>query len=565
MTNRNACILSTVFSAAALSSVADTRPNILIILTDDSGYSDPGCYGGEIDTPNLDKLAHNGLRFKTFYNNARCSPTRASIMTGRYNTRAGFAAGTLGGWGREVNLPSYRARLPYELPTIAEVMKESGYQTLMTGKWHLGGSMLKNHPDWSTWWKNTHPGWELTPDEGEHEFNALPLQRGFDRFFGMIEGETHHFFVPGDEAGYMEGNTRAKIPYDKTYSMFCYYENTNRYPFTKNHLQTGPAFYATDGMTDRAIKMIRDASDENKPPFFMYVAYRAPHTPLQAPKELVDKYLLRYSDLKKVEEDHVNGLIREKLFPANMEYIKNFENGGARNAETERFKLRLAVHAAMMEKVDENVGRIVQTLDELGELDNTLIFYLSDNGASSIVGDMLNRPYRGCKALLWEGGAKTHCIVHWPDVVKPDTITDSIGWVGDFLPTCLEIAGGTYPAEFRGKKTEPLDGRSILPTLKGETQPPPEYLFFNDRGQQSVIAGGRWKLLINPGWYANTSKQGGTQYELYDLEKDPAEARNIAAKNPDRVKQLAAVCAKWQQENGILDYAEVRKMRPNDQ
>lgn len=551
-------LIASVCAVAA----ASERPNILIILADDSGYSDLGCYGGEIDTPNLDKLAHGGLRFRNFYNNGRCSPTRASLITGRDSAHAGFGAGTLGGWNREMKLSAYRARLPYDLPTIAEVMKATGYHTMMAGKWHLGGSLMKDEPKRQTLWKRLHPGWALTPEEIEADFNGLPPQRGFDEFFGLIEGETHHFFTPDDEQEYLEGNAPAKLWFDKTYTMNCYYEREDRYPYTPNNGKTAKAFYATDGMTDRAIEMIRKASGDGKPPFFMYMAYRAPHLPLQAPQELVDKYMPRYADLAKVETGRIDGLVREGLWQAGTGYPKTFADGG-KGKKADDAQLRFALHAAMVEKIDENVGRVVETLKEAGQLDHTLIIYLSDNGAASHVGDMMNKPYKGCKALMWEGGTKTHCIVHWPGVVKPGTITDSVGWVGDFLPTCLDIAGGTYPAEFRGTKTAPLDGRSLLPILKGRNLPDPEYLFSNDKGQQGVIYKGRWKLLIEPGWYKLTSKKAGIDYELYDLENDPAETTNLAGQNPELVQQLAKACEAWQQRCGIVDYVEILKIRPD--
>jgi arylsulfatase len=550
--------------SAALLQAADPRPNIVIILTDDSGYSDLGCYGSEIDTPNLDQMAADGLRFRNFYNNGRCSPSRASLMTGRDSAHAGFAAGTLGGWSREMQQPAYRARLPYDLPTIAEVMKASGYRTMMTGKWHLGGSLLKNFPQWQGWWEQTHPGWVFSEEEAEADFNALPPQRGFDEFFGMIEGETHHFFTPDDSPDYFEGNQRAVLSFDRTYDMFCYYNQTNRYPYTANHGRSGPAFYATDGMTDRALEMIRNASGADQPPFFMYVAYRAPHTPLQAPKELVDKYLSRYADLPAVEAGRVDGLVREGLWEAGTPYRKFFVP--ARDLTTGRMKelhVKAAVHAAMVEKVDENVGKIFQTLEKTGQLDNTLVIYLSDNGSASHLGDLMNTPYYGCKALMWEGGTKTHCIARWPGVIAPGTITESIGWIGDLLPTCLEVAGGSYPSGFRGTKTAPLDGRSLLPVLKGEAMDPPEYLFSNDKGQQGVIYKGRWKLLIEPGWYVNTQKEPGAAYELYDLQTDPAEKNNMAEQKPELVKQLVKACEDWQQRCGIVDYGEILKIRPD--
>jgi len=542
---------------------AQDRPNIIIIMTDDSGYSDLGCYGGEIDTPNLDRMAKNGLRFRNFYNNGRCSPTRASLMTGRDSAHAGFGAGTLGGWNREMKQPAYRARLPYDLPTIAEVMKASGYQTLMTGKWHLGGSHMKDRKGWQEWWKKQHPGWELTDAEIEADFNGLPPQRGFDHFFGLIEGETHQFFTAEDKHEYLEGNEHAKLKIDREYNMHCYYKNKDRYPFTENHGKTAKAFYGTDGMTDRTIEMIEEAAVAPEP-FFLYMAYRAPHLPLQAPKELVDKYLPRYADLSKVEDDRIDGMVREGLWKEGSPYRKCFIP--ARKMSDEKMKsyqLKAALHAAMIEKIDENVGKVFQTLEKIGELENTLVVYLSDNGAASHLGDLMNTPYFGCKALMYEGGTKTHCIAQWPGVIKPGTLTDRMGWVGDLLPTCLDIAGGTYPAEFRGTQTAPLDGRSLLPILKGKTMAPPEYLFSNDKGQQGVIYKSRWKLLIEPGWYVQTSKKPGTVFELYDLSTDPAEKTNLAGQKPELVQQLAKACEDWQERCGIVDYSEILKIRPN--
>jgi len=553
------------FCIAAMTAVAAPmeHPNIIVMLTDDSGYSDLGCYGGEIDTPNIDRLAHNGLRFRDFYTNGRCSPTRASLLTGRDSAHAGFAAGSLGGWNRELKLPAYRARLPYDLPTVAELMKASGYRTLMTGKWHLGGSQMKTKPGRQDGWKRTHPGWELTQEEINADFNALPPQRGFDAFFGLIEGETHFFITPQDKHDYREGNKHATLSFDRSYDMHCYYERADRYPYTPNHGKTAQAFYGTDGMTDRTIEMIRNAA-KGEQPFFMYMAYRAPHLPLQAPQELVDKYLPRYADLAQVQNDRVAGLVREGLWKQGTPYREHFGPWRKIPKEKEsKYQLRAAIHAAMMEKIDQSVGRVYQTLETLDELDNTLILYLSDNGAASHLGDLMNVPYYGSKARLWEGGTKTHCIAHWPGVVQPGTITESVGWVGDLLPTFLEIADGTYPKEFRGSETAPLDGRSLLPVLKGKAMDPPEYLFSNDKGQQGVIYKGRWKLLIEPGWFVHTRKVPGIVYELYDLENDPAEKTNLVEQKPELVGQLARACEEWQEKNGIVDYGEILAIRPN--
>ncbi|AQQ71582.1 Arylsulfatase [Limihaloglobus sulfuriphilus] len=550
-------------AAAAFRPAKEKTPNIIVILTDDSGYTDLGCYGGEIHTPNIDSLARNGMRFTNFYSAGRCSPTRASLLTGRDSAHAGFAAGTLGGWQWEMKRPSYRARLAYNLPTIPELLGQRGYHTMMAGKWHLGGSLMKDSPARRQLWKKLHPGWELTPQEMEADFNALPMQRGFDRYFGLIEGENHFFFTPEEQHNYLDGNKPARLNYDQTYSMHCHYEDENRYPYTPNHGKTAKAFYATDGVTDRALDMLKDTSGSDKP-FFMYLAYRAPHMPLQAPQELVDKYMPLYEDMETVEKKRVEGLKREKLLPENTDYRKYFHTRKfPGEQEKKEYQLRLALHAAMLEKVDQNVGRLTRLLKEQGQLDNTLILYFSDNGAAAHVGDMMNKPYYGCKALMWEGGTKTHCIAHWPARVKPGLINHTICHVYDIMPTCLTLAGGSYPDEFHGQKTEPLDGRDISGVFDGKDLPPAEYMFFNDKGQQGCIYKGRWKLLIEPGWYVHTSKTEETVYELYDLENDPAETTDISQKKPELAARLTAECDKWQKKCGIVDYSEILDTRPN--
>ena len=346
-----------------------------------------------------------------------------------------------------------------------------------------------------------------------------------------------------------------------TYTMNCLWEKgkeqSKRYPYTTNHGKTAPAYYSTDGITDRAIRMIEETNDAGDQPYFLYMAHRAPHLPLQAPQDLVDKYMSRYENFSKVEADRAAGVVREKLFPKDAAFRSEFGPNKKIPAKRKKeLQLKYALHAAMMEKIDENVGKLVAALKETGEFENTLIFYFSDNGAASHVGDMMNSPYVGSKARMWEGGTKTHCIASWPKVIQPDTITDSIGWVGDILPTCLELAGTTYPETFRGAKTSPPEGRSIVPVLKGQEIAPPEFLFSNDKGQQGVIFKGRWKLLIAPGWYHQTSKVPGIEYELYDLEKDLAEKTNLSLQNPEMVQQLTAACEKWQSKCNIIDYGE---------
>ena len=557
-------IVALVTCLCGFNLLAESRPNIIIIMSDDSGYADLGCYGGEIDTPNLDSLAQQGVRFKNFYNNGRCSPTRASLMTGHDAADVGFGAGTLGGHPT-INRRGYEGILSYTIPTVAELMRDAGYETLMVGKWHLGGTHdIKTNKGAQRNWERQHPDRKLSEEAMEDDYNALPSERGFNQYFGLVSGESHLFYTEDDgwQHRLLEGNKPAgKLPITGTYTMNCLWpkdrDQSKRYPYTTNHGKTAPAYYATDGITDRAIRMIKETNVAGDQPYFLYVAHRAPHLPLQAPQDLVDKYMSRYENFAQVEADRAAGLVREKLFPKDAAFRSEFGPNKKIPAERKKeLQLKYALHAAMMEKIDENVGKLVAALKETGEFDNTLIFYFSDNGAASHVGDMMNSPYVGSKARLWEGGTKTHCIVSWPKVIARGTITDSVGWVGDILPTCLDLAGTTYPETFRGEKTSPPEGRSIVPVLKGQEIAPPEYLFSNDKGQQGVIFKGRWKLLIAPGWYHQTSKVPGTVYELYNLENDPAEKTNLVQQNPELVEQLKKACEKWQSKCNIIDYGE---------
>ncbi|QBG47014.1 sulfatase [Verrucomicrobia bacterium S94] len=549
--------LSLAISWSVLAS--DTRPNIVVIMTDDSGYTDLGCFGSEIDTPNIDKLADSGIRLSNFYTNGRCSPTRASLLSGLDCAKVGFGGGVVGDWVREMPYPAHRGRLPYDTPLLPELLKEAGYRTLMSGKWHLGGSLMKLKPQRQEVWKQYHEGWELTEEEIEQDFLGLPLQRGFDEYFGLYGAQDNLFYVPGQHHVIMEGNEIAKLNYDREYTMHCFSKRKDL-PYTVNHGKTGKAWYDTDGVTDRAIEMISDASGKDKEPFFLYVAYRAPHKPLQAPEELVQKYLKKYEDIRAVEAARAEGLKAQKLCPPDIEYKKAWYDP----KKEDEFRLQMAIHAAMIEKVDENVGRLVESLKEKGELNNTLILYFSDNGNAAHLDSMFNTPYRGVKALLWEGGCKTHFIASWPGRIKPGTISHEQVWVADILPTCLELAGTEYPETFRGRKTEKLPSRSMLPVLEGKKRKPAEYLFFNDKGQQSVIWQGRWKLLIEPGWFTMTRDVPGIAYELYDLENDPSEQNNLADVRPEIVAMLEKKCNAWIREQGIVEYGKLLELRPGD-
>ncbi|MBU3021277.1 sulfatase-like hydrolase/transferase [Aestuariibacter sp. A3R04] len=558
-----ALLLIGILSAHA----TETRPNIVVILSDDAGYTDLGSFGGEIDTPNLDNLASQGLKLSHFYSNARCSPTRASLLSGVDAAHVGFGGGVVGDWVRELPFPAHRARLKYEQPIIPELLSEAGYHTMMAGKWHLGGSYIKDHQEtMRAQWEATHPEqMKLTDEEMQQDYLALPPQRGFDESFVFHAAQGNLFFRPEEPQPYYFNNEKAQLSYDRKYDMTCYAETD----FGKQHYtacdgKSGNAFYATDGITDEAISMI-DAASKKASPFFMYVAYRAPHKPLQAPTPLVQKYLKRYANIQKVADERHAHLVELGMFPEKAPVRQSGDTWTSLPKEKiDAVRMKAAVHAAMMEKLDENVGRIIAQLKASGELENTLLVYLSDNGAASHIGDLMNQPYTGVKALLWEGGARTHAIIHWPKVVKAGQVTDDVVWVGDFLPTFLDVAEAEFPSQFRGDTPRQPDGRSIVPLLHGSSMPPPEALFFNDKGQQSVLYKGRWKLLIEPGWYLQTLAKPGIAIELYDLESDPGEVNNLASEKPKLVAQLVELAEAWKKENQIVDYKHIIKLKPQD-
>ncbi len=542
------------------------KPNIVVIMSDDAGFTDLGSFGGEIDTPHLDQLAKSGVRFNAFYSNARCSPTRATLLTGVDAAHVGFGGGVVGDWVRELPFAAHRGRLPYKQPLISELLADNGYQTMMVGKWHLGGSYIKDQPALEKAWRDTHPpSMKLTDTEKQLDYLALPPQRGFQKSFVFHGAQGNLFYVPNDAHEYYEGNEKATLKYKYDYKMHCFSATPyNKKRYGKCHGKKGKNFHATDSTTDRAIEMI-NAAAKNTSPFFLYMAYRAPHKPLQAPEYLVQKYLKKYTNLQKIADDRHAGLVKQSLFP---------ENAGIRNSnymwteqspeKIEKYRLQAAIHAAMMEKLDENVGKLIQTLKNNGVYENTLVLYFSDNGAASHIGDLMNAPYAGVKALLWEGGMRTHALATWPRVIPPGTITNDVVWVGDLFPTFLEITDTEFPSKFRDESPRLPDGRSILPTLKGDEMASPNALFFNDKGQQSIIYQGRWKLLIEAGWYLQTLKKPGISYELYDLNTDPGETNNIATEHPKLVEKLEKMLDAWRVENKIVDYADIIKIKPKD-
>ncbi|MBM3796572.1 MAG: arylsulfatase [Acidobacteria bacterium] len=518
-------------SAAALRA-APKRPNIVVMMADDLGFSDIGCYGGEIATPNLDALAANGLRFEQFYNTARCCPTRASLMTGLYPHQAG-----IGHMMNDYGLPGYKGDLNRTCVTIPEVLRTAGYRTAMCGKWHV------------------------TPQTaGKHNW---PLQRGFEKFFGTIAGAGSFF----DPATLTRDNTPIR-------------------PETKE-------FYYTDALGENAARYIDELSGAD--PFFLYVAFTAPHWPMHAPEDTIAKYKDRYRagwDALRAER-HARqkklGIVKSRweLSPRDPE-IPTWDDIPDKDWHIRR----MAVYAAMVDRLDQAVGQITGALKKKNQLDNTLIFFLADNGGCAEgmakprgpqaantsarpvttrdgrpvrVGNdpavmpggadtyqsygpewahASNTPFRLYKHWVHEGGISSPLVVHWPRGVKArNGITSQPGHLIDIMATCVDVAGAKYPSEFKGEKITPLEGRSLLPILENGKRPGHEAIYWEHEGNQAIRAG-KWKLV----------KKDGEAWELYDIDADRTELNNLAGREPGRVKDLEARWNTWARRANVAPW-----------
>jgi arylsulfatase A-like enzyme len=508
------------------------RPNIVLIIADDMGYSDLGWFGGEARTPHLDRMAGEGVVFARGYNSARCSPTRAALLTGHYPQRVGM--GDLAGERYDIGHPVYQGTLDPKIPTVAEILGAAGYATWMAGKWHLGGQPEINQAFVNRWY----PGRDLTSIR-ERLFQALPMQRGFDRYFGLLTGEATYFVNPPKNRFYYDGNELARIE-------------------TEN-------WYATSGTTARAVDWI--AQHKGEAPFFLYLAYQAPHKPLMAPEAVIAPYRERYAqaDIGALQRQRVAALEAKGLVPTGIEWHSlnpqaasrmqadpTFPDPQARKEWAEEF----ATYTAMIDLMDQAIGEVVAAVEVRGQLDNTVFFFLSDNGTFGFLGRMGNTPFAGSKAQLWEGGIRTPILVWLPAKPGGGRVFNEAVSVMDLAATLLDLAGAVYPQTF-GEATlpEPV-GRSLVPVLEGGSIQSPVYLHWDLYGQKAVLQDGRWKLLINPGWWHEIRDRREPVYELYDLHQDPAEVNNLAAAMPDKVQELAAAHAAWEAELDILPYAE---------
>jgi arylsulfatase len=471
------------------------RPNIVLIMADDLGYSDLGCYGSEINTPNLDKLATNGLRFRTFYNMAKCNPTRPSLLTGLYS-------------GGDGAVP------------IATLAKNAGYNTIMSGKDHFDSWVPK----------------------------YCYGNNAFDKCF-TFWANTEYFVPPS-------GQFRAP-----------FYLEGKMMEATEIKHKKSPA-YMTDFITDYAVDWLDEVVQSEKP-FFLYLPLHAPHYPLQARPEDIAKYrgkylkgwdvirMERYKRMKKMGIVASNIRLSEPTSNINNSrppHIKEFKEyypwNSISEAKKDSLDLEMAVFAAMIDNMDQNIGRVIQKLKESGKLENTLILFLSDNGScpytSNDVPDVQpgpansfwslraawanasNTPFKYFKQYGHEGGANTPFIAYWPGVIKPNSITDQVGHVVDIAPTFLDIFNTQYPSEIKGFKTLPLHGSSLLPIFRGEQRKEPEF-FISGVDKYRMFRSGDWKIV---------QVNGLSSWELYNMKKDPTEMIDLSAKYPEKVKEL---------------------------
>ena len=536
---------------AAIAALGAKQPNIVIIMADDMGFSDVGCYGSEIQTPNLDKLAANGLRFTQFYNTARCCPTRASLLSGMYQHQAGIGLMT-----GDSKLPGYRGELGRDVVSIAEALGTGGYRRYMSGKWHLTRHVRPQGPK-DNW----------------------PLQRGFEKFYGTIIGAGSFY----DPATLCRGNTYVTPENDEKYQPETY--------------------YYTDAISDHAVTFLKEHAEESpEKPVFLYVAYTTAHWPLHALPKDIAKYKGKYDGgydpvraarFKRIKE---MGLVNDEM------KLSQRPDDWEKTANKEWEIRNMEVYAAMIDNMDQGIGRIVSELKRQGTLDDTLIFYLQDNGgcaegfgrykskrpyrsdykplgtnglqnkiwppmqtrdgrpvrngpdvmagpADSFTGysrgwaNVSNTPFREYKHFAHEGGISTPLIAHWPkgiDASLNGKLDRQPGHLIDLMATCLEVAKVPHPKEFGGHKIPPLEGVSLKPAFQGKDLGREEALYF-DHHLNGAIRDGTWKLVR----YGQTGREPKLfPWQLYDKAKDRSETNDLAKKYPDKVKALAA---KWEQ------------------
>jgi len=488
------------------------RPNIVILLADDMGFSDIGCYGSEINTPNLNLLAQEGVRFRQFRNTARCCPSRSSLLTGLYPHQAG-----VGLMVEDRGKPAYQGYLNDRCATIAEVLRPAGYRTLMSGKWHVG----EHRPHW-------------------------PTDRGFDKYFGLISGACNYF--------------RLDDPDPKRHRQMALDDKPWTPPST--------GFYMTDAIADHAVEFL-ESNGRGEQPFFLYTAFTAPHYPLHALPEDIAKYEGKYmKGWDALRNERHRRQIEMGIVDKRWSLTPRDEEAPAWETVEDKkaWDRRMAVYAAQIDRMDQGIGRILRKIHEIGADDNTLIMFLSDNGGCAEIVDRgkpgvppglpdsfmsygipwanaSNTPFRLYKRWVHEGGIATPFIVRWPSVIKQgNTMNQDVGHLIDIMATCVDVSGAKYP----GAPLQPMEGKSLLPVFQGKPTSARK-LYWEHMGNRAALEG-KWKLV---------SRYPG-KWELYDLEADRTEMNDLTATMSDKAAQLRQDYNVWAQRCGVEPWEEIR-------
>ncbi len=549
------CVLvSTNFLSAA------DQPNIILMMGDDMGYSDIGCYGSEIETPNLDALATDGLRFTQFYNTARCCPTRASLLTGLYPHQAG-----VGHMMSDRGVDGYRGNLNRQCMTIAEVLGTNGYRTYMAGKWHITKETKPTGPK---------VNW--------------PVQRGFNRFYGTIHG-AGSFFDP---------NTLTR-------------DNTYISPYADPEYKPKDYYY-TDAISDHAVRYISDHAKQNADkPFFIYVAYTSAHWPMHAHPKDIAKYKGKYNvGYKAIREARYKKML--ELGVIEKHWNMSPQAGDWKRVQNKEWEAAcMEVYAAMVDNMDQGIGRIVNELKKNNMLDNTLVMYFEDNGgcaegmgrrgnqvradkpkfkpmdpkalqtgmiprqtrdgwpvlrgtgvlpgpADTYIGygrgwaNVSNVPFREYKHWVHEGGISTPLIAHWPSGIKrKGELEHQPSHLIDLMATCVDISGTTYPTDYKGNRIKPLEGKSLKPAFEGK-KIEREAIYWEHEGNRAVRQD-KWKLVAR-------GRNG--KWELYDMEADRSELNNLARAQPERAQALAAMWQSYAERANVIPWQKPRKPKP---
>ncbi len=521
----------------------NAKPNVVLVLNDDMGYSDIGCYGGEVATPNLDRLAAGGLRFSSFYNTARCSPSRASLLTGLHPHQTGVGILTY-----DSGPEGYAGNLNHRCVTIAEALKSSGYKTYMSGKWHVASSLTKPTDSW-------------------------PLQRGFDEFYGTIIG-AGSFYDPNTLT---RGNDDVE------------------------HEARAEGFFYTDAISDEAVAYIeKHAKESAGQPFFEYVAYTAPHWPLHAHDEDIAKYKGRFdAGWDALREKRLTKLVASGILASHWKLTDRdpTQPPWSEAESDEQFRawtLRcMEVYAAQIDRMDQGIGRILAALEKTGQLDDTLVIFLSDNGAcaeeipesvtveelvdklmiarattragepvhfgndpgrmpgpentyqsyGTAWANLSNTPFRLYKHWIHEGGISTPMIAHWPNGIEErGGIRHAPGYLPDIMATILDLSGTKYPATWNGNPIEPLEGQSLAPVFRSDEGVAKRRPMFWEHEGNAAVRIGPWKLV----------KRYPLEWELYDMDADRTELHDVAAQHPERVADMAREYDAWAERCGVI-------------